>query len=603
MTKILSSKHIFTILVTIVIALTYQPCVSINSVNKIKLSFLQKDAGIQDMPDTVKTGETVDVVTNKDGISTGGPSEESSVHSHTENKEVDKHDQDKGVGESTNKVEERTGGAKEETGTEGEKPPEDTECSKSADNAEASKEATEVGKDARNDNDSHVDAATGDVKGGSGYNHDEHQDHEEHDDHHEHGEEHEDDLAHHEDKGSAKEDHKESGESESHQESSDANHKPSDEVESKQTEADTHTHNQEESKPGETTDVTKDEGAADHNQVTSGNKTADTAGSPESTPSNEATPEQMGAPKDSGNDTQADNHTSETHQEETQVVGQAHPHQPAGTPEATHVAAPGPTQPSTSTQSVVTGHVPQATDTLNAAQETGTSVAQQASDAQVATNHLTPPKPVDLESLTDDEKKKVVEFWKKASGDCSVDCTHSCRSELQGATQCVSVTDNSLSCSTFGDSTTLTCPEGYTPCTQPVVSALKSYTVKNNSVEVGALEVDGSNFSKCMGLALTTPDGRCDKATLVANLLFTAGALNQDYEINVAPDKLTFSNLKIKNGDYKVCIFQRYEGSAEGMTIANILTRLMEFINPTSSTPNQTRTVFVMDVGSLKVSD
>ncbi|UKK00833.2 hypothetical protein MACK_000907 [Theileria orientalis] len=606
----LSSKHIFTILVTIVIAITYKPCETINNVNnlnKIKLSFLQKDADSKDTPDTVKTGETVDVVTNKDGT-TSGPSKESSVDSHTATKEVEKHDQDKTVGEPTKEEKEQAGDSKkgnEEAGSEDKKPTEDTEGSESSDKTETSKEAkVEVVKDTAGDQNSHVGSGTGGAKQGSGSDNEEHDDQEEQDDHHDQVEEHEeDDSAHHKDNAGDKEEDKESGESENQKEPSGGSQKTADGVESNQTEAEAHAHHQEEHKPAETTDVKKEEATADHNQPTTDTQTADAAGSTESAPSKEATPEQTVPSNEGSNDSQVHEQASETHQENAQVVGETQPHQQAQTPEANHVVAPAPTQPSTNTENVVKDHVPQATDTLNPAQETGTSVAHQGNDTQVSTSPQTPPKPVDLDSLTDDEKKAVVEFWKKPSGDCSVDCTHSCRSALQGATQCVSVSDNSLSCSTFGDSATLTCPEGYTPCTQPVASALKSYTVKNNAVEVGALEVDGSNFSKCMGLALTTPDGRCDKATLVANLLFTAGALNKDYEINVAADKLTFGNLKIKNGDYKVCIFQRYEGSLEGMTISNMVAKLLGFINPTSSTPSQTRSVFVMEVGTLRVSD
>ncbi|BAM39594.1 conserved hypothetical protein [Theileria orientalis strain Shintoku] len=577
MSKMLSSKHILTILVTIVIAITYKPCVSINNVNKvnrIKLSFLQKDADNQDTPESVKSGETVDVVSNKDVGAGGGATKDSSVDSHTETKEVDKHEQDKAVGEPAKKEEEQGGGAKnesEDAGSEEKKPTGDAEGSKSA------------------DNDSHVDAGTGGAKADTGK--------------HEHEEHEAEDSSTHKDNEGAKEEHKESGEQENHQESPDGGHKPGGQVESKQTEAEGHTHSQVEHNRGEEADATKGEGVAVHNQATSDAQTGGVAGSPEGAPSKEAAPDQTGASNDGGKGGQEDKHATETQQADTHVVGEAHPHQPAGTPEATHLAAPAPTQPSESTQNVVKDHVQPAADTSHAAPETGASVAQQGNNTQAPTNTQTAPNPVDLASLTDEEKKRVVDFWKKASGDCSVDCTHSCRSELQGATQCVSVTNNSLSCSTFGDSATLTCPEGYTPCTQPVVTSLKSYTVKNNGVEVGALEVDGSNFSKCMGLALTTPDGRCDKANLVANLLFTAGALNLDYETNVAADKLTFSDLRIKNGDYKVCIFQRYEGNPEGMTISNILTKLMDFINPTSSTPNQTRTVFVMEVGTLKVSD
>nr|PVC49563.1 hypothetical protein MACL_00002908 [Theileria orientalis] len=611
----LSSKHILTILVTIVIAITYKPCVSINNVNKIKLSFLQKDADNQDTPESVKSGETVDVVSNKDVGAGGGATKDSSVDSHTETKEVDKHEQDKAVGEPAKKEEEQGGGAKnesEDAGSEEKKPTGDAEGSKSADNGESSKEApVEVSKGAGGDQDSHVDAGTGGAKADTGSDHVDDSDDHDHEDNeqdhdqgkHEHEEHEAEDSSTHKDNEGAKEEHKESGEQENHQESPDGGHKPGGQVESKQTEAEGHTHSQVEHNRGEEADATKGEGVAVHNQATSDAQTGGVAGSPEGAPSKEAAPDQTGASNDGGNGGQEDKHATETQQADTHVVGEAHPHQSAGTPEATHLAAPAPTQPSESTQNVVKDHVQPAADTSHAAPETGASVAQQGNNTQAPTNTQTAPNPVDLASLTDEEKKRVVDFWKKASGDCSVDCTHSCRSELQGATQCVSVTNNSLSCSTFGDSATLTCPEGYTPCTQPVVTSLKSYTVKNNGVEVGALEVDGSNFSKCMGLALTTPDGRCDKDTLVANLLFTAGALNLDYETNVAADKLTFSDLRIKNGDYKVCIFQRYEGNPEGMTISNILTKLMDFINPTSSTPNQTRTVFVMEVGTLKVSD
>ncbi|XP_953664.1 uncharacterized protein TA16375 [Theileria annulata] len=636
----LITKFLFGILAIIVSKIIYKPIESIRDdfdINNVKSSFIQKALVDNNSPESVKSGETVDVITNKnDGEESDKTKQEASnaetkVESTTTKEQVHHHEQLKEQSEPPKNSEEGT--KQPETA---ENPPKDN----SHQHQTAHSQAGHHGHKGQHSHSHH-----------HGHSHG-HQDEEDEDEDFEdlHGHE-EDEEFHHSGKGhNHTSDHKTKGDSthrslesskvEQDKDTGKPENSPklednqkteneqkvengpkggeTEKVESDQKTEEAKPANEPENKKEDVVEQQNNEEKAAENgpnkEETSPNQNAEQKTVvEEQTKVPEATNEEKEAKKsENENKVAEENGTAVQEQHETQEqTPKSESESSNDQTQQVSVETKGGelgesqdnSQPSCTCEKEVKPHEQpessEQTDNSKEQNEGGTSVKAHLKAKSEAEELYK----VNMGTLSTDQTQKVEEYYKKPEANCSIDCSKSCRTQFQGPTQCFTQDGKGVTCSAFADSTSLTCSLGSSPCSTPLVTSLNSYTMKNGSEEVGTLEVMGSNFNKCTGLSLAPADGKCTRENLLHNLLYTSGKLNLDYNMEVGPGKMVFSNLKIQNGDYKVCLFQRHDENGSPGPLASILYKLLTYVNPTHSLENGSKTLLSVEVGSLKVSD
>ncbi|EKX74320.1 conserved hypothetical protein [Theileria equi strain WA] len=191
---------------------------------------------------------------------------------------------------------------------------------------------------------------------------------------------------------------------------------------------------------------------------------------------------------------------------------------------------------------------------------------------------------------------------RKLDSTCPIDCNPSCQSMLGGKTQCIKEGENDRTCAPLNKLDSFDCDDGYIPCSIPIISTVQTFTLDKNNDETGELDIEGKNLNKCIGLIIADRNSVCSKVSLPADLEHTSNVLNPKYDISISENKLTFSNLHIVPGDYKICIYQQYDTSLSKLSICRYIVMFLEWIGLYRS-DNKIKTLYSLQVGTLTVTN